>query len=547
LSKWQKTAIACPCGISSDAFSIDVKGYGYCFSGNCKKNNWSPRELGVTQTIGDRESTSSMFQEEQKEVVVSYDGQGTVEYRRHRGLSDHTIRMYDIKTKIVDGVEVEVGFKYPWDETKIRSLDKKSFITKGKSQPGLFGRDKFDAGSRDSITITEGEFDAPSIYEATRGRTAAVSVHSASQAKRDCIADRDYINSFPKIIICFDNDEAGQKAAREVSSLFDFNKVYHVKLGKYKDASDYFQHGEVDNLEAAWKAAKRYSPDNIISSFEDIREALKKSQEDQIGTYPFRSLQAMTYGMHKGEIVVFKGFEKIGKTEIFRAIEHHLLKTTKANLGIIHLEEDNATTIKGIAGYELSRPAILPDSGLSEEDVFEAYRKAVGNNDSRVHLYQSFETEDEELFLDGIRFLAAGAGCQFIFFDHISWLATGNAGDDQDERKKLDRISQKLKLLAKELGICILMISHVNDEGKTRGSRNITKVANTIIHMDRDKLHPDEHVRCTTKLTLEGVRLGGSTGPAGLLYMDPMTRCLRDYEPMDDTNDNFGKDRMKVA
>jgi twinkle protein len=531
MTKWDKTGQPCPCGLSSDAFSIDVKGHGFCFSGSCTKKNWFPDELG---------------REKEVEEILSYDGQGTVEYRTHRGLSESTIRMYDIKTKIVNDVEVEVGFKYPWDETKVRPLDKKVFYTKGKSQAGLFGRNLFDAGSKDSITITEGEFDAPSIYEASRGRTAACSVHSASVAKRDCIADRDYINSFSKIIICFDNDEAGNKAAREVSPLFDFNKVYHVKLGKYKDASDYFQHGEVDNLEAAWKAAKRYSPDNIISGFDDIRAALKKSQEDQIGTYPFRSLQSMTYGLHKGEIVLFKGLEKIGKTEIFRAIEHHLLKTTTANLGIIHLEEDNATTIKGVAGYELSRPAILPDSGLSEDDIFEGYKAAVGDNDNRVHLYQSFETEDEERFLDGLRFLAAGAGCQFIFFDHISWLATG-MDKNEDERKKLDRIATRLKLLAKELGVCILMISHVNDEGQTRGSRYITKVANTIIHMDRDKLHPDEHVRRTTKLTLEGVRLGGNTGPAGHIYMDPMTSKLMDKTDESEVNHDYGSERMKVA
>ncbi len=473
----------------------------------------------------------------------TYKGLGTAEFITHRGLSLQTIKFYGIKTKVVDEVPVEIGFKYPWDELKIRGVDKKVFRTEGKSQPGLFGRDKFDPGSKESITITEGEFDAPSVYEATRGRTAAVSVHSSSQAKRDCIQDRDYINSFGKIIICFDSDEPGQKAAKEVSSLFDFNKVYHVKLNKYKDASDYFQKGEVDNLEKAWAGAKRYSPDNIISSFEDIREALKKSQEDQIGTYPFRNLQAMTYGLHKGEIILFKGLEKIGKTEIFRAIEHHLLKTTTANIGIIHLEEDNATTIKGIAGYELGRPAILPDSGLSEDDIFEAYKTAVGNKDSRVHLYQSFETEDEELFLDGIRFLSAGAGCQFIFFDHISWLATGR-DKNEDERKKLDRIATRLKLLAKELGVCIIMISHVNDEGQTRGSRYITKVANTICHMDRDKLSPDEQTRRTTKLTLEGVRLGGSTGPAGSLYMDPMTSVLRDFEFEDDRPQET---RMKVA
>jgi hypothetical protein len=62
--------------------------------------------------------------------------------------------------------------------------------------------------------------------------------------------------------------------------------------------------------------------------------------------------------------------------------------------------------------------------------------------------------------------------------------------------------------------------------------------------MDRDKQSADEHTRRTTKLTLEGVRLGGSTGPAGSLYMDPMTYILRDFEINDDLPDAV---RMKVA
>lgn len=529
MSNWLKTNLPCPCGTSSDSYALDRDGNGYCFSGYCKKpyfNKFQTKEAQV------RDLNTKVYSTKDEGPKFK---DGDLRIISHRSLSESTLRFYDIRTRFVNNEPFEVGFKYP-TFIKIRNLlEKNKMRSEGEAKgAGLYGKDKFDPGSKESITITVGEWDAPSIYEATRGQTAAVSCRSDSQAKRDCTVDRDYINSFNKIILCFDNDESGQKAAKDVSSLFDFNKLYHVRLTKYKDASEYFQNGEADNLEKIWKAAKRYSPDNIISQFSDIRAALKKSQEDQIGTYPFKSLQSMTYGLHRGEIVVFKGMEKLGKTSIFRAIQHHLLKTTDKNIGIIHLEEDNGTTIKGIVEYELQQPVIRPDSGLSEDDIFNGYVKAVSGSDTRVHLYQSFETEDEELFLDSLRFLAAGAGCQFIFLDHISWLATGKS-DSDDERKKLDRISQKLKLLAKELGICILMISHVNDEGKTRGSRNITKVANTIIHMDRDKLSIDETTRRTTHLTLEGVRLGGLTGPAGALYMDAMTDCLRDLE----YNDNF--------
>src|SRR5690606_38686568 len=127
---------------------------------------------------------------------------------------------------------------------------------------------------------------------------------------------------------------------------------------------------------------------------------------------------------------------------------------------------------------------VLPDCGLSREDILSGYRRAVQDTEGRVHIHSSFDIEDEDGFLGNIRFLAGAAKCRFIFLDHISWLATGM--QDDDERKKLDRLSQKLKLLAKELRFCLIEISHVNDDGKTRGSRNITKVANTVIDLSRD-------------------------------------------------------------
>src|SRR5690606_2934837 len=145
----------------------------------------------------------------------------------------------------------------------------------------------------------------------------------------------------------------------------------------------------------------------------------------------------------------------------------------------------------------------------SSDLILSGYKRAVRDDEGRVHIHSSFDVEDESAFLGNIRFLVSAAGCRFIFLDHISWLATGT--DDEDERRKLDRVSQKLKLLAKELRFCLIMISHVNDDGKTRGSRNISKVANTVISLDRDIL--EESTR--TYFLIEKARLGGRTGKAG--------------------------------
>lgn len=530
--KFVKTHIPCPseCGMSTDAYCIREDGSGYCF-GQCGGRNFNKNQVHEEETDIEYEYKHDLIETNLESKI-----------HPHRGLSENTLSFYGIKTKFLNDIPLEVGFPYP-QFTKIRNYDKKEYRTVGQAKdPDLFGMDKFDPGSKKSITITAGEYDAPSIYQVTGGQTAAVSLPSGGkvQAVKICAKHRDYINSFKKIYLALDNDQGDQETTRAISQLFDFNKVYLVKFNKYKDANDYLQNHDGVNLFNVWDGAKRYSPDNIISSFGDIKSALDDESEELVGTWPFSTLNSHTYGIFAGECsLVFAVPDKqgasasgVGKTEFFRACEHHLLKTTKHNIGIIHLEEGRKTTIKAIAGYELGLPAVLPDSGLSKNDIFDGYRKAVSDDDSRVHIFSSFDLQDEDGFLDSIRFLGAGAKCRIIFLDHITWLATGLEQDDTT--KKLDRLSQKLKLLAKELNIHIVLISHVNDDGRTRGSRNIENVTATHIRLKRDKDSQDETIRNTVYIDLPKVRLGGQTGPAGYAIMNQSTRRLEEPKLTDE-------------
>ena len=495
----------CPdCG-SSDALTKYADGHTFCFS--CNKF---------------RKADGKLMEKPEDATYV---------YHAHRGISEKTFDFYNVLTETVDGNPTRVAFVYPNKAIKWRDWNEKNFYADGPmSTASCFGVDKFDAGSRETITITEGEYDALAVYEITHGNTVAISVRSASSAKQDCTRDYEFINSFRKIVLAFDNDEPGLTAARSVAALFDYAKVYHVRNTRYKDANDYLKAGEADEYLNAWKAAKRYSPDNIISTLPEFKGALRQAKEDIIGTYPFEGLQSRLYGLARGEVAVFKGDEGIGKTEIFRAMEYHLLKTTKSNIGVIHLEEDNGTTLRALAGYELGTPCVIPTAAVSEDDILRAISN-LGGDAGRISIHSAFDIEDESAIIDNIRFLVGSANCDFIFLDHISWLATGQ--DDEDERKKLDRISQRLKLLAKELRFWLGEISHVNDNGKTRGSRNITKVANTVIHLSRDVTNPDEKIRRTTNLVIEKARMGGNTGPAGQVIYDNTIGRLREITAED--------------
>lgn len=450
----------------------------------------------------------------------------TLQYVPWRGITKETMAAYSVLSGVDgDGRPRDLRYKYGNGRTKIRSRGEKAFWMEGEKSSdtgSLFGMESFAPGSARAITITEGEADALAAFQMQGSQYPVVSVSSASSARSDCTRDHSYLDSFEKIYICFDNDEAGSRAVEAVASLFNFNKVYHVKLTK-KDPLEYLEGSAEKEFMKTWWAAKRFLPEGVVSTYAEFDAILDSDVNKESVPYPFDKLNEMTYGIRTGELVLFTAQEGIGKTEVFRAIEHCLLRDTKANVGLIHLEEGKSRIIKGLAGYVLKAPAHLPDTSVTKDDIKKAYRDLAGR-DERVHIYTHFGSDDPDVILNTIRFMAGACGCRYIFLDHITMVVTGLLGDD--ERKQLDYISTKLAMMVEELDFGCFLISHVNDEGQTRGSRNIAKVADLHVHLDRDVTSEVEAIRNLTYLTVRKNRFAGKTGPAGVLEFDPGTFML---------------------
>jgi predicted ATP-dependent serine protease len=77
--------------------------------------------------------------------------------------------------------------------------------------------------------------------------------------------------------------------------------------------------------------------------------------------------------------------------------------------------------------------------------------------------------------------------------------------------------------MVEELDFALIFISHVNDEGKTRGSRYIGKSAAVLIDLHRNITAATEAERNKTYLTVSKNRFGSITGPAGVLIFNPET------------------------
>jgi twinkle protein len=433
---------------------------------------------------------------------------------------------FHILTKVdPNGVPIAQGYTYPNGAVKIRDLLKKDFRAKGDmSNATLFGRDKFTAGSAKSVTVVEGELDAASTYQLLGSKYPVVSVRSASSARKDCAAEFEYLNSFENIYLCFDGDEPGQRACAEVAGLFNFNKVFHVKLDKFKDANEYLTNGAEKEFVSAWWNAKKFLPEGIISSTAEVYEIFKEEKTTSVATYPWATLQDITKGIRFGEVVLLTAMEGVGKTEIFRGLEYHLLQTTDYNIGVIHLEEGKRRFYDGVVGYEL-KTAAHHDPYLTPEAKKEAYEKAV-KRDNRLHFYTHFSSDDPDSILDSIRFMAGACECRFIFLDHITMLVSGTPTDD--ERRLLDYLSTKLAGMVEEQDFAFFLISHVNDDGKTRGSRNISKIADLHVQLVRDLESTDPIERNTTHLVVKKNRFAATTGPGGKLLFDKDTYMIKE-------------------
>lgn len=483
------------CG-SSDAKCTYDDGHGYCFS--CETYFPPNKQLDNT--------------------AYSY------QYVGWRGVTSETMRFYDVKTKCnSDGTPISLGFPYPNGAIKVRQYDKKAFHTVGNiAQAGMFGRNKFSAGSHKYVTITEGELDACSLYQILR--SPVVSVRSSSTGEHDAAIDRSWLESFERIYLALDDDDNGRDCARRIARLFDYNKLYLVKFDRHKDANGYVAAGEGDELRQLWWNAKRYLPETVISSFHEFEKILKTEPVKGID-YPFPTVNHMTYGIRTGESVLITAMEGVGKTEIMHAILHQTLRETDDNVGAIFLEEPKQRLLQSLAGLEIKRPVHLPDSGVGSSEIYRSLTGLV-RRDDRLHIYSHFGSADPEVLLDTVRFLVSARAVRYIFFDHITMGVSGLGGED--ERRALDYLSTRLEMLVKELDFALIFVSHVNDYGQTRGSRNISKVADIRIDAYRDLTDPNPVIRNTTNLIISKNRFSGRTGPAGSLVFNPNTYTLNE-------------------
>ena len=408
----------------------------------------------------------------------------------------------------------------------------KIFSYEGDSPGTLFGQHLFPSSGK-RVVITEGELDAASCSEVMPGWPMVSLPSGAAAARKSIQRSIPWLQGYEEIVLFFDNDEAGRKAAEEAAGVLPPGKTKIARLEAYKDASDALQANDSESIRRAIWDAKPYRPDGIVDG-KSLLELVTTPSPPADHDYPFRGIQNKLHGIRYGELVTITAGSGIGKSSFCRELASHLLNKGE-RVGYLALEESNRRTALGLMSASVGKSLHLGEHDRAT--LTEAYQATLA--DWNLFLFDGFGSFDPDLIYNRIEYLAAGLDARIIFLDHLSILLSGLDGD---ERRMIDTTMTKLRSLVERTGVAMFLVSHLrrttNDTpheegarvtlGQLRGSAAIAQLSDGVIALERNQQSASGGSDTTVRVLKN--RYSGEVGIACQLKYDLSTCKFNETE-----------------
>ncbi|MGA2328417.1 MAG: replicative DNA helicase [Bryobacteraceae bacterium] len=273
------------------------------------------------------------------------------------------------------------------------------------------------------------------------------------------------------------------------------------------------------------------SPDDIIQEYEGgINAFLDPSKRIKGLSTGFVKLDEMTGGFHPGELIILAGRPSMGKTALALNIAQHMAAGK------------NKHTV-AVFSLEMSKESLLTRMLCSAARVdSQKFRAGYLNQTERHHLQAAAaQLAGAPLFIDDsagtnlmdihakLRRLKAEHGLGLVVIDYLQLMS--GRGRFENRNQEISSLSRGLKMLAKELGAPILVLSQLSRAPEVRQgdhrpeSGSIEQDADVVAFIFREEVYkPDrEDLRGTAELLLAKQR-NGPTGKINLVFLRQWTK-----------------------
>lgn len=477
-----------------------------------------------------------------------------------RKLTEATCEKYGVRHAI-DPESGEVLMQY-YPVTRFNELSgvrwrdyKKDFFRRGVvgSECDLFGQVAFQETEAKRIIIGCGEIDTMSLYQVVSGTSErkgygeipAVCTTIGEGGYKQLQKQYEWLNTFEKIVVCPDQDDAGQMHLHKLIKYLPKNKVFIMNLPRgYKDANDMLKDGKINQLVDCFFKATAYSPSGIIGSdalFFDLYDFDDKPRVTFPSFLHYVQEEMLRGGVTFPAILNIVAPSGIGKSTILNEMIYHWIMEDPYMVGILALESTRKEFSKLLASRHLNKKlALLQDEearGVLQESI-EYNKELYFNEDGTPRFYFMEELDGNiERIKELIELLIVSCGCKIIVIDPLQDLFAGL--DNKDEEAFLGW----LKVIVKRYEIIIVCINHIRkQDGKTdqnkmymeseiMGSSTIIKSSFFTMLLNRNKyLDKEDPMKNVTQVMISKNRQTGLTGPANPLYYDNVTHKLHDFE-----------------
>ena len=517
------------CG-SSDALSINADGSTHCFS------------CGTHTSATNKVNSSTPAPSTAPSLFVT---EGSYQEIPTRGLWEATCKKFGYRVGKRKGEWVHIA-DYRDLEGKVEAqklrYENKKFEAIGTPR-SFFGMHLWPMGGK-KLVVTEGEIDALSVSQAQDNKWAVVSLPNGAQSAQSVFKRHlNWLNRWDEVILMFDEDEQGRKAIDAVANILPVGRAKVARL-PHKDPNECLLNNATSAIITAIFQANVWRPDDILDG-RDVLDRLLNPKPNQSVSYPFQGLNEMTRGLRKREIVTFCAGSGVGKSQVCRVIAHHLLTDVGSTVGYLALEESVERTAQGIIGLELKKPLHL-EPFEDEQEFREAFSATVGSG--RCYLYDHWGAMDSDNLLQHIRYMSQALDVDWVILDHLSIVVSGLG--EGDERRLIDNTMTRLRSLAEECEIGLIVVSHLkrpegrgHEEGVAtslsalRGSTAIAGLSDMVIGVERNLQDPETcHV---TALRVLKNRFSGETGIACHLKYDKDTGVMSEFQFEEETFEPF--------
>lgn len=517
------------CG-KSGHFSELLKSVGESFKGQTEYRSVKAYKKSATETKAPTDKVTAYLsarkinQDTAKAFGICSDGTGNMVFPFYRTADDKE-----------QNTPTFLKFRKP---EKLAPGERKMW-READTEPILYGLHLCNP-ERNTLYITEGEFDCMAVYQAIDGMVNVVSVPSGAQDFSWIETCQEELSQYKIIAVLGDNDSAGQKMISDLNTKFADKIVTKPDFKSYraaKDANEMLYRYGPECIAEAMSSMKALPVEGLIN-FSDIRRVNLSDIPKTIIGIP--SLDKAVGGFLEGDLSVWTGKTGEGKSSVINQL---IIETIE--------QKKNVCVYSGeIPDYMLRYQIEVCAAGSNNINKYtdsqsnrEMYSvsKSVQDQisawcDGKLWVYdiKIVKADERESIMQLFTEAYTRYDCRVFIIDNLMTVTTG-AKANEAMQIQADFVVN-IRKFAMKYGVHVHMVVHprktktVDDSDEVGGNSTITKIASNVINVHRCDEKEKNELNADSVITVLKNRMHGDRIDVLLNYNQGSRRYTEKYK-----------------